>query len=314
MSVSKIQDELIKKSVFLNIKGQLNPHNALSFKKNIFNIPEDKRFLVLDLSNLNSISGEGIKVFFESIKYFKKRDGIVILIQPKEEIFLLLKFLKLLNYVIVVESYQRAKEVIEEYLQHQGLNQNLQIEELVYSDVFKDQLQTNDLQEKSILANNISYYQKIAKTKENPTKEELEHLKESLQIVHNRLQHLSEKLDQQNNRPVSLDQEIIQLIENKILEIKKSNEFYFSEFQTRLNVLEESNQEIKEAIKEIKNTLNLQPKPESPIKKIDGYFIIACQSCGQPLRVKQLGRHICPKCKAEFNVLPKGEVKFYEHS
>jgi anti-anti-sigma factor len=314
MSVSKIQDELIKKSVFLNIKGQLNPHNALSFKKNIFNIPEDKRFLVLDLSNLNSISGEGIKVFFESIKYFKKRDGIVILIQPKEEIFLLLKFLKLLNYVIVVESYQRAKEVIEEYLQHQGLNQNLQIEELVYSDVFKDQLQTNDLQEKSILANNISYYQKIAKTKENPTKEELEHLKESLQIVHNRLQHLSEKLDQQNDRPVSLDQEIIQLIENKILEIKKSNEFYFSEFQTRLNVLEESNQEIKEAIKEIKNTLNLQPKPESPIKKIDGYFIIACQSCGQPLRVKQLGRHICPKCKAEFNVLPKGEVKFYEHS
>lgn len=314
MSVSKIQDELIKKSVFLNIKGQLNPHNALSFKKNIFNIPEDKRFLVLDLSNLNSISGEGIKVFFESIKYFKKRDGIVILIQPKEEIFLLLKFLKLLNYVIVVESYQRAKEVIEEYLQHQGLSQNLQIEELVYSDVFKDQLQTNDLQEKSILANNISYYQKIAKTKENPTKEELEHLKESLQIVHNRLQHLSEKLDKQNNRPVSLDQEIIQLIENKILEIKKSNEFYFSEFQTRLNVLEESNQEIKEAIKEIKNTLNLQPKPESPIKKIDGYFIIACQSCGQPLRVKQLGRHICPKCKAEFNVLPKGEVKFYEHS
>jgi len=314
MSVSKIQDELIKKSVFLNIKGQLNPHNALSFKKNIFNIPEDKRFLVLDLSNLNSISGEGIKVFFESIKYFKKKDGIVILIQPKEEIFLLLKFLKLLNYVIVVESYQRAKEVIEEYLQHQGLSQNLQIEELVYSDVFKDQLQTNDLQEKSILANNISYYQKIAKTKENPTKEELEHLKESLQIVHNRLQHLSEKLDQQNNRPVSLDQEIIQLIENKILEIKKSNEFYFSEFQTRLNVLEESNQEIKEAIKEIKNTLNLQPKPESPIKKIDGYFIIACQSCGQPLRVKQLGRHICPKCKAEFNVLPKGEVKFYEHS
>jgi anti-anti-sigma factor len=221
MSVSKIQDELIKKSVFLNIKGQLNPHNALSFKKNIFNIPEDKRFLVLDLSNLNSISGEGIKVFFESIKYFKKRDGIVILIQPKEEIFLLLKFLKLLNYVIVVESYQRAKEVIEEYLQHQGLSQNLQIEELVYSDVFKDQLQTNDLQEKSILANNISYYQKIAKTKENPTKEELEHLKESLQIVHNRLQHLSEKLDKQNNRPVSLDQEIIQLIENKILEIKK---------------------------------------------------------------------------------------------
>ena len=314
MSVSKIQDELIKKSVFLNIKGQLNPHNALSFKKNIFNIPEDKRFLVLDLSNLNSISGEGIKVFFESIKYFKKKDGIVILIQPKEEIFLLLKFLKLLNYVIVVESYQRAKEVIEEYLQHQGLSQNLQIEELVYSDVFKDQLQTNDLQEKSILANNISYYQKIAKTKENPTKEELEHLKESLQIVHNRLQHLSEKLDKQNNRPVSLDQEIIQLIENKILEIKKSNEFYFSEFQTRLNVLEESNQEIKEAIKEIKNTLNLQPKPESPIKKIDGYFIIACQSCGQPLRVKQLGRHICPKCKAEFNVLPKGEVKFYEHS
>jgi len=314
MSVSKIQDELIKKSVFLNIKGQLNPHNALSFKKNIFNIPEDKRFLVLDLSNLNSISGEGIKVFFESIKYFKKRDGIVILIQPKEEIFLLLKFLKLLNYVIVVESYQRAKEVIEEYLQHQGLSQNLQIEELVYSDVFKDQLQTNDLQEKSILANNISYYQKIAKTKENPTKEELEHLKESLQIVHNRLQHLSEKLDKQNNRPISLDQEIIQLIENKILEIKKSNEFYFSEFQTRLNVLEESNQEIKEAIKEIKNTLNLQPKPESPIKKIDGYFIIACQSCGQPLRVKQLGRHICPKCKSEFNVLPKGEVKFYEHS
>jgi anti-anti-sigma factor len=314
MSVSKIQDELIKKSVFLNIKGQLNPHNALSFKKNIFNIPEDKRFLVLDLSNLNSISGEGIKVFFESIKYFKKRDGIVILIQPKEEIFLLLKFLKLLNYVIVVESYQRAKEVIEEYLQHQGLNQNLQIEELVYSDVFKDQLQTNDLQEKSILANNISYYQKIAKTKENPTKEELEHLKESLQIVHNRLQHLSEKIDKQNDRPVSLDQEIIQLIENKILEIKKSNEFYFSEFQTRLNVLEESNQEIKEAIKEIKNTLNLQPKPESPIKKIDGYFIVACQSCGQPLRVKQLGRHICPNCKAEFNVLPKGEVKFYEHS
>jgi len=170
------------------------------------------------------------------------------------------------------------------------------------------------LQEKSILANNISYYQKIAKIKENPTKEELEHLKESLQIVHNRLQHLSEKLDKQNDRPFSLDQEIIQLIENKILEIKKSNEFYFSEFQTRLNVLEESNQEIKEAIKEIKNTLNLQPKPQSPIKKINGYFIIACQSCGQPLRVKQLGRHICPKCKAEFNVLPKGEVKFYEHS
>ncbi|GIX40797.1 MAG: hypothetical protein KatS3mg129_0530 [Leptospiraceae bacterium] len=326
MSSAKIQNELIEKTVFLNLKGQLNPYNALSFKKNVFNIPENKKFLVLDLTNLHSISGEGIKVFFESIKYFQKRNGIVILIHPKEEIFLLLKFLKLLNYVIIVEDYHKAKEVIESYLENKGYTTSFQIEEIPYSEVFQDQLEKNDSQEKSVLANNIHYYQNIKKNKDFPA-EELNQLKENLQYVHNRLSQLSEKINQTNYQD---NKDLFQYIEDKIAEIKKSNEFYFQEFQNRFYNLEESHNQLKDIVmelkndvKEIKNAILKEPKNQqeetqleesNEIKKINGYFIITCQSCGQALRIKQLGKHLCPKCKTEFNVLPKGVIKFYEHS
>lgn len=326
-----LTDPLIQKTVFLNLKGQLNSHNALSFKKNIFNIPEDKKFLVLDLMNLHSITGEGIKVFFESIKYFQKREGIVILISPKEEVFLLLKFLKLLNYVIVVENYQKAKEVIESYLIHKGVSQQFFVEELPFADLFQEELKSSNKEEQNILSKNIQYYQNIAKNK-NPTDEEIRQLKENLHFAHQKLSSINERIQKQNE--VNLNQEdIFQFIENKIAEIKKSNESYFQEFHTRLHLLEDSQEEVKTIIEELKkdvgqiksvllkeNTdlkdseLQKEQVNDIKIKKIDGYYILSCQSCGQPLRIKQFGKHICPKCKAEFSVLPKGEVKFFEHS
>lgn len=334
MNQNTLKDELIQKTVFLSLKGQLNPFNALAFKKNIFNISEEKVYLVLDLTNLNSISGEGIKVFFESIKYFQKRKGIIILINPKEEIFLLIKFLKLLNYVIIVKNHQEAKEIIENHLQQQGFVKDFQIKENNPEFFLKDDGLEDTVKEENIIKHNMHYYEQLYNKKYFPydkDSEELRLLKDNLNDTNQRLAKIGEKLQNIDFSSQELNENVYDFISKKIEEIKKSNESYFKEFQFRFDSIQDSHvilrndfnnlkkdvEEIKHAIYSSnldKNTIKASMKYPEEKKTINGYFIFSCNKCGQPLRVKQYGKHMCPNCNAEFNVLPNGEIKFFEHS
>ncbi len=320
-----IQNLIMQKTVFLSLKGQLNPHNAITFKKNIFNIPEEKTFLILDLTNLNSISGDGIKVFYESLKYFQKRQGKIIIIQPKEEIFLLLKFLKLLNYVIIVESYLNAKEIIENIIKNDDNSGDFCVEKKEIDEMFIEQVESNTPHERNIIAKNADYYSRIIKYNE-PV--ELKTIKENLNLVQQQLSKIQNKLQMQDQDNLPENQNILNYIEEKIKEIKKSNESYFQEFHIRMDSINDSHQQLKESvhhlkieIQELKNLLqenqqkvNQQENQLNFQKNLDGFFIFECKNCNQPLRVKQFGKHICPKCKTIFNVLPEGVIKFYEHS
>ncbi len=333
MNQNNLKDLLIQKTVFLSIKGQLNPFNALAFKKNIFNISDEKTYLVLDLTNLNSISGDGIKVFYESIKYFQKRNGIIILINPKEEIFLLIKFLKLLNYVIIVKNHQEAKEIIENHINQQVLVRDFQIEET--QELFQgDETSKKDLHEDKIIKHNMQYYEEIYNKKITPqqdSSEELKSLKEKLNDANQRLAKIGEKLQNVDISTYKFDESLYDFISKKIEEIKQSNESYFKEFQLRFDSIEESHNDLKnnfyslkKEVEALKITIQTQKSNQDIIqnafespkegKKINGYIIFSCSNCGQPLRVKQYGKHLCPNCNTEFNVLPTGEIKFFEHS
>ncbi|MCS7204909.1 MAG: STAS domain-containing protein [Leptospiraceae bacterium] len=380
MGNQTIQDILANRVAFLTLKGDLRNGNALSFKKSIFHLPENKDFLILDLTNLNSISGEGIKVFVESIKYFKKKNGTIVGIQPKEEVYLLLRFLQLLPYIKLVGSYEEAKEYIVSQLQTTK-TQTFNIEEKHWDEIFQkiEDLKTN-------LTNAIAIQEETSNSPSNPKSQEtnkqqedhyvevkilneftkrqeesikqLEGLKENIHNIKDQLQKITQRLDKQESP--NQQKELINHINSKIQEIKSYNEFHFREFQIQLNQLKENQknfdetltsiknelQEVKQAIqsvkvekveklesnvktdlqkefKELQKTNKEEPKvqgetpktetpPKKEIKRIDGYIIIRCQNCGQLLRVYQEGKHLCPKCKSEFMVLPKGEVKFFE--
>lgn len=299
MTTATTKDYITQKTVFLNIKGEIHNQNALIFKKNIFSIPEDKKYLVLDLSSLNSLSGDGIRVFAESIRYFSKRGGVVILIQPKEEIVLLLKFLKLIDSVIICEDYIKAKEIIENSIE----NKNFIIQ----------------IEEKKLLFEQNKGVDELDKE----TKEELKLIKQNLLNLNQKFSNINKKLEDKEIEHHQNDDKIYNILEQKINEIKKSNESYFEEFQIRINHLNEAQKELIHIIQDLKTEfqdikqeiieIRTANKSNQSIKKIDGFYILNCPKCGQALRIKQWGKHLCPKCQTKFNVLLNGDIEIFDH-
>ncbi len=289
------QDLLTSQTVFLNVKGQIHDQNALAFKKSIFSIPEEKKFLVLDISSLQSLSGDGIRVFVESIKYFSKRNGKIILIQPKEEIFLLLKFLNLLNYVIVCEDYSESKEIIFRYLEN-TIN-SLMIEEKNLS-FEKKNIQKTEVNRNGDLESIRNYFS---------------NLKEQIEKINKKVEHYEEK---------TYNKEIFDILNLKLEEIKQSNESYLKELQIRIDSINESQESLLQMVSELKKEVqNIQNeiteiKQTSPtdqnVKKIDGFYIFHCPKCNQALRVKQWGKHLCPSCNAKLNILPDSSIEIFD--
>ncbi|MFN3603919.1 MAG: STAS domain-containing protein [Leptonema sp. (in: bacteria)] len=300
LNLENKQDALTNKTVFLNLRGKIYDQNALVFKKSIFSIPEEKKFLILDVSSLESLSDDGIRVFSESIRYFFKKGGITILIKPNEEIVLLLKFLNLMRFLVICNDYIQAKEIIENSIQNNNLN--FQIEE------------------KNFLFNeNQPNEQPKIKPK---TSEELKSIKQNLLNLNQQLVKITKKIEEKQEGFV--DQEnakIFDFIEKKIEEIKKSNESYFQEFQIRIDHLNDSQKELFVVVQDLKKEIrNMQieiqdirktSKTEEKVKKINGFYIFDCPKCSQPLRVKQWGKHQCPNCGAKLNILHNGEVEIF---
>lgn len=328
MSQNNLKDLILNKTVFMSLKGQLNPFNALAFKKNIFNIPDDKAYLILDLTNLSSISGDGIKVFFESIKYFQKRNGIVILINPKEEILLLIKFLKLLNYVIITKNHYEAKQFIENHVKKQISYEDFEIKEYDFESLIEEKSDSENKDDVMDGNNefNVNPYHSLGESFE-----ELNHLKNNFNEMNQRFVKIGEKVQNLFKSSLLANENLFEFISKKIEDIKQSNESYFKEFQFRFDSIQDSHKELKSDFNNLKKDVeelklaihstkpsntslegNLQMNKD--LKKINGYLILSCQNCGQPLRVKQYGKHMCPNCNAQFNVLPSGEVKFFEHT
>lgn len=299
MTTSTKQDVLTQKTVFLTIKGEINNQNALIFKKSIFSIPEDKKYLILDLSLLNSLSGDGIRVFAESIRYFSKRGGIVILIQPKEEIVLLLKFLKLIDSVILCEDYIKAKEIIENSIENKNFIFQIEEKKLLFE---KNEKKVDEI--------------------DLETKEELKSIKQNLFNLNQQFSNINKKLEDKE-KDVQDNDKIYSILEQKINEIKKSNESYFQEFQVRIDNLNEAQKELVQIIQGLKTEvqdikqeiieIRTTSKANQNIKKINGFYILNCPNCGQPLRIKQWGKHLCPKCNTKFNVLLNGEVEIFDN-
>ncbi len=342
--MQNIQEKILQQTVFYNLKGHLNDNNALIFKKNIFSIPEDKKYLILDLSLLQSLSGDGIRVFYESIRYFQKRKGLVIFINPKQEIELLIQFLKLDEEVFIVNDYEKAKEVILNHPEIDVITKNIEIQKKNIDDVF---VRNSD----------------ILVTKENQVKEDKNHIeKVDNQLLQESFKSLNLKMNQlydvilnqtekKEDRTFKELEKIIKLIdkktdvvglsiENKIhtlqneqnqkwkdlKEFAENNFFQVSEKVEKL----EKNQEnfdielksIKNLIKDLSDSSKIQSEeikavlanrngiPEKKGFQFDGYFLIECKSCTAVLRVQRSGKYLCQKCNTKFNVLPDGTVDF----
>lgn len=348
MTKQTVHDVFTNRVTFLSLKGQLHNGNAQSFKKSIFNIPEHKDFLILDLTNLHSISGEGIKVFVESIRYFRSKKGTIVLIQPGEEVYLLLQFLQLSQYVKIATNYEEAKEYIESLVEN-GQGKDFNIEEKKWDDVIPDgreqRVRNIDTEHSATLNRAAEEKYGYSGAGSNIEKEYLlkfDVLKDNINGIKDQLHRITRKLEK---REIPYEK-IYEFFENKISEIKNYNERRFSEFRERLDALQENQQGIrkslqdfKEELAEIRNlllekysslsfreplysnqeknsileeTTKRQDGQEETPGKLDTYELVICRGCGQYLRVFQTGRHICPKCKTEFNVLPDGSVKFFD--
>ncbi|MBW7859432.1 MAG: STAS domain-containing protein, partial [Leptonema sp. (in: Bacteria)] len=100
---------------FLRLRGALDQKTVFSFKKTIFNIPTSKRVLVLDLSRLDHINQAGMSALIDAFRFFKKRSGQVFLVQPNQELELMLRHFQTEYLCTIVQSYSEIQNQIENF-------------------------------------------------------------------------------------------------------------------------------------------------------------------------------------------------------
>lgn len=193
------------------------------------------------------------------------------------------------------EDYNEAKEVIFSCLENKV--DNFTIEE-----------------------KNLFFEKKNIQKFESKRSEDLENIKHNLSNLKNQLVQISKKVD--NYKGNFSDENFIITLEKKLDEIKHSNESYLKEFQTRINSLTESQENLMDILLQLKSQVqNVQNEiseikqmtpTDQNIKKINGFYIFNCPKCEQPLRVKQWGKHLCPTCNTKLNILPDGSIKIFD--
>lgn len=297
---------------FLRLRGTLDDRTVTSFKKSVFNIPVEKRVLVLDLSRLDQASNNGISALLDALRFFRKRNGVIFLVQPNEELGLLLQHFHAGDIAQVVRSYD---EVLSQLPAGPAFSSGPDLESTI-----------TELQSPHGPAVHYHYYGKDLPVPEHAAASGVNlSLNDPLQELSSRLQHLQSLMEGQAGGSRDLTEKRIEEIagaEGRMVDRLNRME---------VNLRDSLNKGIDERLDRFEARVldRLDPLTHlasdgggsgrgaggsqsisTSTSSFAGYRMVPCADCGSVLRIRRTGKHMCPACQREFSVNEKGEAIF----
>lgn len=287
---------------FLKLRGALDQKTVFSFKKAIFNIPENKRVLILDVSRLDQINQVGLTALIDSFRFFKKRTGQVFVVQPNQELDLMLRHFQADSLCTIVESYSEIQtqlenrfEITNQEYENDFVNQPVQAQSKqaeIHHHYHQDRVTSNpeDSSEPNALNKlNVSLNRIEKKLIQNHS----EAINEKLSHILDEIGDLKQGDSRINSRITSVEKNLIRIIDDKVdsLEAKFLDKLDFSKSKSR-PVFDSASKSVNES------------------KPFIGIRLTECEQCGVTLRLRQSGLHRCPNCNTEFLVDHEGRTKF----
>lgn len=304
---------------FLRLRGTLDDRTVVSFKKSIFNIPAEKRILVLDLSRLEQATNAGISALLDALRFFHKRSGRIFLVQPNEELELLLLHFRAGDTAQLVRSYDEVLNLLPTSGPSSpapGLESTL-----------------TELQAPNGPAVHYHYYGKDVPVPEADRQGVNFSLHDPLQELSTRLHHIqslmearpaggTENVEQRLTEIAGAEGRMVdrlqKLEEGLRISLSRGIDDRLDRFEARiLDRLDHVT--VAGRMKSGEHNTGSLALPGSagdsqgapaPAATFTGYRMVPCQGCGAVLRIRQSGRHMCPSCEAEFTVTEKGEARF----
>lgn len=98
------------------LKGALDSFTSRDFKKSTDQMPLERGYIILELSDLKYITSSGIAAFVELARRLEKRGGLLCLLHPNEEVRMLLEFFGMTGPVRIAHSWKEAEALFKKVL------------------------------------------------------------------------------------------------------------------------------------------------------------------------------------------------------
>jgi anti-sigma B factor antagonist len=299
MEVRTLESE---SSLILYLKGILDTSNARDLEEYFeTRISSGYKKFVLDCSHLDSLSSGGISLLLRLTQKMKSNPEILVFIaEINQEVTKLLRLFGLEQRLRIFKNTEEAKDFLAKIPSPQGkipYNQNKNTEEK-FKKVNKIQFyykgntsrivgENSDMDRTSSLMRSQKWSERESSSKKSSWEQVSEKISTLEPIEEKKPLNIMDQLDEKiNHLKVELKKDVDDRI-NKILEIYPSN--------NKFNQIKSKN---------IQSTNSSSENFSSEI--------IHCESCGTPLRVKQVGRYSCPNCSVEFYYTGNGSTSFLE--
>lgn len=280
----QIEEENKEKSLLaLNVQGNLDSTSFLDFYDFIIEkLKQNYSLLILDFSELDSISSAGISVLLRVKNKLDENSSFLVLYKLKQEVLDLFQFLGFHKNFLIANNTHELTKVLESL---NILRKTETSDEVIISNRFGMLLEEEESEEKEFEEKNYIFEEEILVSQQKQ----------------------SENKAQKSSSPFTTTPsfEEIPFMEELKTEPFLNTEKEKENFDFSLPFFSKANENTKEIPESI-------VEKEFPSKERFQEVKVNCGNCGTQMRILKQGIHLCPKCKARFALRQSGSISTIE--